>query len=341
MYECSLTFYQEDFEKIPNSCPNLPGLDPVFNYMNYVGSEHCLPEGIGEFSCGQIERMYKQWMLYREHKEECAHNEMKISVAMKQLDQNYSMIHMVLGPVEGRPFFDLARDMDYSHLVDVRNSTRDLNICVPLGEYVLAVSYFDIHGFATGAIELKINERFVHQVSGASGSTDCVKFDSSGKLGDLSSQGPDFFGAYRYNMPEFNITVVCAGTGELYLHEPIEVVKDRFMRVNVSMQNKIVGVCINEVTELDIVTPRHSVHRVFPVNDQTPVAVESKVLSCGDGAFIIVSGGNSPGAIAIFHSPTPGMLTASCIIEFDLARLADIYNPRSKDGVYNTTCSAK
>ena len=59
MYNCSLQLYEE--EAVPDSCPNILGSDPVFNFMNYVTNEQCQPEGKGEFTCGQIERMVSKW----------------------------------------------------------------------------------------------------------------------------------------------------------------------------------------------------------------------------------------------------------------------------------------
>jgi hypothetical protein len=54
----------------PDTCPNLDGTDPVFNYMNYLNKEVCF-EYEGEFTCGQHERMYFQWLLYRDSVERC------------------------------------------------------------------------------------------------------------------------------------------------------------------------------------------------------------------------------------------------------------------------------
>jgi len=53
-----------------DTCPSLLGKDPVFNIMNYVNDRSCLLE-FAEFTCGQVERMYKQWLLYRDTVELC------------------------------------------------------------------------------------------------------------------------------------------------------------------------------------------------------------------------------------------------------------------------------
>ena len=57
-FECrdylSTNFLQQP---LPDTCPGLPGSDPVLNYMNYVSFDQCLDQE-GEFTCGQNERMY-------------------------------------------------------------------------------------------------------------------------------------------------------------------------------------------------------------------------------------------------------------------------------------------
>jgi len=70
-----------DFESgnLPDSCPDRNGKDPVFNFMNYVQDRSCMSEK-GEFTCGQIERMYQQWILYRDRANGCDSDEMEIEV---------------------------------------------------------------------------------------------------------------------------------------------------------------------------------------------------------------------------------------------------------------------
>lgn len=67
--------------KALDTCPTLQGKDPVFNYMNYLSDEICFIKK-GEFTCGQIQRMYMQWYIYRDkvidHK--CSNNEFEIEI---------------------------------------------------------------------------------------------------------------------------------------------------------------------------------------------------------------------------------------------------------------------
>ncbi|KAM3446462.1 hypothetical protein MY3296_009657 [Beauveria thailandica] len=54
---------EQTFEVCPvgrDSCPDLPGLDPIHNYMDYT-SEDCR----SEFTIGQIDRMKSMWALVR------------------------------------------------------------------------------------------------------------------------------------------------------------------------------------------------------------------------------------------------------------------------------------
>ena len=284
LYNCSLTFYQGPSEEIPNTCPDLPGVDPVFNYMNYVGNDRCLPEGIGEFTCGQISRMYQQWMLYRQHNEKCGQDELKIDLLLK-LDVNHT-IHAEIGALydvdeeDGRPVFDLARDMDTTFLVEPGNYTRSINFCVPNGEYVFAATDAGRNGFQDGFMELKVNGVPIHRLDGNFGSTDCIKFGSGGKLADLKSIPQTDFGAYRYDMSEGGTAVICSASGEMF-EEPIDIVKDRFMRIKVFVKDEPFGICINQVTELYIGVDGKS-HQMYPRENTEVVSFESEVLSCGE-----------------------------------------------------------
>jgi len=86
LYNCSKRLYEDI--PIPDSCPNAQGNDPVFNFMNYVTSEECQPEGVGEFTCGQIERMYAQWFLYRVRDEPCEDSEIRVEFYMRFENHN-------------------------------------------------------------------------------------------------------------------------------------------------------------------------------------------------------------------------------------------------------------
>lgn len=75
-----------------DTCPSLPGTDPVFNYMNYVDDEQCF-RNEGSFTCGQIERMYLHWKLYRESNESCRNSETEIAMLL-QLTENFDVAQL-------------------------------------------------------------------------------------------------------------------------------------------------------------------------------------------------------------------------------------------------------
>ena len=280
MYDCPMNFYEGDEDTIPNSCPNLPGVDPVFNYMNYVGSEKCLPEGVGEFTCGQIERMYKQWILHRMNSEDCAQHEMKLECFI-HLEPDPSTLHMEINAIdEQEPIFRWDRDMHIDLLDQGFNNTRAFNLCVPSGEYVLAATDTERKGFTNGFIALYVDQALIQNVSGDFGSTECITFGSNGKLADLATPEADFGNRYQYVPPENSSIVTCATSNQRFMEEPIWILKDRFMRVNVSLEQKHAGVCINEVEELDI-SIDDTTYSIFPdPTDMAPVRYEGTVKSC-------------------------------------------------------------
>jgi len=222
MYDCPMTFYSDT--EIPNSCPNLPGVDPVFNYMNYVGSESCLPEGVGRFSCGQIERMYKQWLLYRDQYEVCAQNEMKIEITM-EMDDDYESLNLEVAPVNGEAVFSWDREMNILVMNDgqeYRNYSREFNFCVPSDrEYVLAVTDALRSGFEKGFISLYVDGNLVQYIDGDFGSTHCTRFGSNGMVSNLDSPLADFGSRYRYEAPPDSTALDCTVSNQGFLVEPV------------------------------------------------------------------------------------------------------------------------
>ena len=72
----------------PDSCPDREGADPVFNFMNYVHDRSCMAKE-GEFTCGQIERMFQHWILYRDQVKGCeSDSEMEIQIFVR-LDKTF------------------------------------------------------------------------------------------------------------------------------------------------------------------------------------------------------------------------------------------------------------
>ncbi|CAB9502047.1 Extracellular metalloprotease [Seminavis robusta] len=320
MYPCSSTFYEQPGEEIPNSCPKLPGVDPVFNYMNYVGPESCLAQGHGEFTCGQNLRMMRQWLLYRDHTDICVQGEMEVNVTMK-FDSDFLSVHAELAPFNSNnnePIFNLERDIDMSLLREqgVGNDTRIMNFCVPRDEYVLVVTDAGRDGFADGFIDVAVDGKQIHRVQGDFGATECIKFGPDGvktESRNAAVSNDKVFGeSYHYVVSGQETGITCSASSEQYLEEPVPIVKNLYMRVAVSISNVTEGVCINDVTKLDIAIDG-SVTNVYPRDDNDLYRFDSSVVKCRG---------------------------ETCVVEFDRERLEGIYNPRNPNGIYNTTCKA-
>jgi hypothetical protein len=164
------------------------------------------------------------------------------------------------------------------------NVTRMMNFCVPQDEYVLVVSDVGRIGFNNGFIEVDINGERIHRVEGNFGSTECTKFDANGikaqkRNGSLES-GPGEFGeTYHFNVSSQDTTVVCRASPERYMEEPIPITAGRYARVAISLSNPSHGVCINDVTRLDIAIAGTAT-TVFPVEDVSTVWVSSRIVEC-------------------------------------------------------------
>jgi hypothetical protein len=186
LYECSLTFYAG--EELPDSCPDLAGSDPVFNYMNYVSDEECWPPGVGEFTCGQYERMYMQWLLYRQSNEPCQDNESEINILM-EISELFS---------EENAFY--LTYVDTGEVV--LNSTRDFEVlgppyqtevksdfCAPVGQYSLMLVDSAQNGFLDGGfVEVTVSGELVERVSGNFGEMATINFgNTAGNPGTVPS----------------------------------------------------------------------------------------------------------------------------------------------------------
>jgi len=65
----------DEFSAEWDSCPDQPGQDSFWNIMNYVCPRRACFGDRGYFTEGQIQRMYEQWLLHREHNEICKDDE--------------------------------------------------------------------------------------------------------------------------------------------------------------------------------------------------------------------------------------------------------------------------
>jgi hypothetical protein len=174
LYECSLTHYEG--ESLPDSCPDLAGSDPVFNYMNYVSDEACWPPGVGEFTCGQYERMYTQWLLYRQHNETCQSNEMEIKIVVEfnRFFQRENVFYLFNDADE--VLLNSTRDFD-SLLTGIVQDQLLVDFCAPRGTYRLVFLDTLQDGFEEGgAYEVYVDGSLVDRVVGDFGRSSVTEF---------------------------------------------------------------------------------------------------------------------------------------------------------------------
>jgi hypothetical protein len=192
--DCDTLLSLIDTEQAPDTCPNLPGKDPVFNYMNYLQPESCF-ELAGEFTCGQIERMYHQWLLYRDEVETCSTGEedgiMEIEFFV-QFDQMYHQLEnsFYLMDADGKALFNSTRDHDDTtvyavpdfledELPGIRQESLFVDLCVAEGRYtfVFEDSYGDGFGSSPAYFEIFVNGELLQRVEGNFGSQSVVYID--------------------------------------------------------------------------------------------------------------------------------------------------------------------
>eukprot|EP00977_Amphora_coffeiformis_P018331 scaffold6420_cov168-Amphora_coffeaeformis.AAC.9 len=139
-------------QPFPDTCTDLPGRDPVLNYMNYVSRDECHTLA-GEFTCNQIERMYYQWTFYRDEVTTCPPGEMEIEFAL-DFDREYDEENRVfLYELQGGDRASVLFDSDVDHddgAFQVQNILV-VDICLPQNVgYELVVTDSAGNGFSRG-----------------------------------------------------------------------------------------------------------------------------------------------------------------------------------------------
>eukprot|EP00977_Amphora_coffeiformis_P015400 scaffold4510_cov183-Amphora_coffeaeformis.AAC.85 len=157
-----------------DTCPNLPGPDAIFNYMNYVDDHICWARQ-GEFTCGQKERMYAHWMLFREHASSCEDEdemELELLVALDGFHKQENRI--ILFSDEDGTLYDSFSDHPYS--LQIVDGPILIDLCVPrIQSYTLTAQDTIGNGFNWGGkVELYVDRVLAATIEGDFGSSTVI-----------------------------------------------------------------------------------------------------------------------------------------------------------------------
>lgn len=157
----SCTEFLNNAQPLPDTCPDLPGRDPMFNYMNYVDSNICW-ELEGEFTCQQVQRMYAHWILFRDPVQTCPDPiktaELEIIFV---LDEAYTddFVTIELATIDGDVIFDSLTDHFFYFNAFPDVMVLELDLCVPR-EQIYTVTVRDNlgeNGFTDGVLEIYVD----------------------------------------------------------------------------------------------------------------------------------------------------------------------------------------
>lgn len=116
-----------DSATLPDSCPSFAGVDPLFNYMN--SQTDVCAEAKGEFTCQQVEYMYRQWLFFRDGVSSCDDplNEVEIelvyTIGSDYLDDRH---YVVLKDSSGIVLFNTYADHYWQYKED--QASGDVNV---------------------------------------------------------------------------------------------------------------------------------------------------------------------------------------------------------------------
>ena len=151
-YKDCTDYFNDTLEEL-DTCPDLPGKDLIFNYMNYVNDDLCWAER-GTFTPNQVERMYRHFLLYRDFTTVCEDlNEMEIEIIFvwdeNQFTQNWiRLIEEDSGFVVWNSNTDSGGEFAF-----LLHESSMIDLCVPkTSTYVLDVYDSFGDGFTNGVI---------------------------------------------------------------------------------------------------------------------------------------------------------------------------------------------
>jgi hypothetical protein len=139
--------------------------------MNYVDDEFCQQEE-GEFTCSQIERMFRHWTLFREHVTSCDDvNEMEIEIVI-ELDQFYIEENVItLVNDQEQVLFNSIENHRIAFSIFDTQETLFMDVCVPRDRtYELRITDGNNDGFVDGSIKVFVDRVLIARVEGNFGS---------------------------------------------------------------------------------------------------------------------------------------------------------------------------
>ena len=171
-------------EDPPDTCPDLPGSDDIHNFMNYVDDEICQAQE-GRFTCGQIERMYRHWLLFRDEVTVCEDvNDMELEVYI-ELDASYTTENRILlASFDGEEiYFDSLVDHAVAAIIFETESVL-VDLCVPRDQrYILAIQDRGGDGFVDGRVNIYVDRVLAGRVTGNFGELETIEIDASDAQG--------------------------------------------------------------------------------------------------------------------------------------------------------------
>jgi hypothetical protein len=157
-----------------DSCPDLPGVDPIHNFMDYSNDE-CLEE----FTPGQIKRMYIIWSLYRQKNDSCAPGNILFEIEIN-LDRYASEVSWDLtGP---NLYINPAKNGYGTAIDDFFGGKTIVNdICLPINQvYIFTIYDARKDGLESpGSYKLYLDSSLIKQGDGAYGTSESTTVRTS------------------------------------------------------------------------------------------------------------------------------------------------------------------
>lgn len=168
-----------------DTCPGLPGNDPIHNYMDY-SSDDCYTE----FTRGQMDRMFAVWSLFRKRDEVCGTGTSEFEFEIKT-DENAGQTNWQIEATDGS-FLVNQNDGGFEHDIN-EHSTSTLNhdLCLTNGkEFKFTIFDSAGNGLSGGfGYTVKLNGVMIKEGSNF-GSSEVTTFTTTGDIVTASPTPP-------------------------------------------------------------------------------------------------------------------------------------------------------